>query len=337
MKIWRDESKVKVKVKYDPVMIKKLKELKGGKWDKNEKIWIFPMNKYQDLMNLVNSKKEDNNDSPTERIELLRQLLVRKGYSPKTIESYLSHLSRYLKYSDNKVDIMNINQYLLYLLEEKNLSHSYSNQAVNAIKAYLKVSQICSYKEVMKIERPKKEKKLPKVLSKKEVKKIFNALSNEKHITELMLAYSCGLRVSEVARMELKDIDSERMLIIIKQGKGRKDRVTNLSEKMLKQLRIYYKQYKPKEWLFEGQKKNQHISTRSLQNIFNAAVKKAKIKKDVTFHSLRHSFATHLLESGVDLRYIQELLGHSSSKTTEIYTHVSKKSIQGIPNPLDTL
>lgn len=337
MKIWRDDDTVKVRLKYDPEMIKKLKKLKGGQWDKTNKLWLFPMKKYDALIKLFNLKKENNNESKSERIEELRQLLVRKGYSPKTIKSYLNHLRRYLEFSGNKVDIMNINQYLLYLLEEKDLSHSYSNQAVNAIKAYLKVSQVCSYKEVMKIERPKKEKKLPKVLSKKEVKSIFDVLNNEKHITELMLAYSCGLRVSEVARMKLNDIDSERMLIIIKQGKGRKDRVTNLSEKMLNQLRIYYKQYKPKEWLFEGQKENKHISTRSLQNIFNAAVIKAKINKEVTFHSLRHSFATHLLESGVDLRYIQELLGHSSSKTTEIYTHVSKKSIQGIPNPLDTL
>jgi len=337
MKIWKEDNKVNVRLKYDPSMIKKLKKIRGGKWDKNKKIWIFPTNKHNDLIKLVNSKKENGNESKEKRLEQLRQLLVRKGYSPKTVKNYLNHLNSYLDYSDNAVDIMNINQYLLYLLEEKNLSHSYTNQAVNAIKAYLKVSQICSYKEVMKIQRPKKEKKLPKVLSKKEVKRIFDVLNNEKHITELMLAYSCGLRVSEVATMKLKAIDSERMLIIIKQGKGRKDRVTNLSEKMLKQLRIYYKQYKPKMWLFEGQKETKHISTRSLQNVFNAAVKKAKINKDVTFHSLRHSFATHLLESGVDLRYIQELLGHSSSKTTEIYTHVSQKSIQGIPNPLDTL
>lgn len=337
MKIWKDNDEVKVRLKYDPVMIKKLKNLKGGQWDKSKKIWVFPMKKYNDLMALVNLKKENKNETKEVRIEQLRQLLVRKGYSPKTIKNYLNHLNKYLEFSDNKVDIMNINKYLLHLLEEKDLSHSYTNQAVNAIKAYLKVSQICSYKEVMNIQRPKKEKKLPKILSKKEVKSIFNALNNEKHITELMLAYSCGLRVSEVSKMELKDIDSERMLIIVRQGKGRKDRVTNLSDKMLKQLRVYYKIYKPKKWLFEGQKKEQHISSRSLQNVFNAAVKKAKINKDVTFHSLRHSFATHLLESGVDLRYIQELLGHSSSKTTEIYTHVSQKSIQGIPNPLDTL
>jgi site-specific recombinase XerD len=302
MKIWRDETKVKVKVKYDPVMIKKLKVLNGGKWDKENKIWIFPIKKYDALMKLFNIKKENRNESKQNRIETLRQLLVRKGYSPKTVKNYLNHLENYLNFSNNKVDILTINQYLLFLLEEKDLSHSYTNQAVNAIKAYLKVSQVCSYKEVMKIERPRKEKKLPKVLSKKEVKELFNVLRNEKHITELMLAYSCGLRVSEVARMELKDIDSDRMLMIIRQGKGRKDRVTNLSEKMLNQLRIYYKEYKPKKWLFEGQKKNQHISTRSLQNIFNAAVKKANIKKDVTFHSLRH-----YVESLVMVRHLKKL------------------------------
>lgn len=152
-----------------------------------------------------------------------------------------------------------------------------------------------------------------------------------------MIAYSCGLRVSEVANLQLNDIDSDRMLITIRQGKGRKDRVTNLSKKMLTQLRNYYKEYKPNKWLFENLDKNAPITTRTLQKVYNRAAKKAGIKKKTTFHSLRHTVATHLLESGVDLRYIQELLGHSSSKTTEIYTHVSKKSIQGIPNPLDSL
>lgn len=337
MRVWKDKESVKVKFKYDKDIVKKLKKIGSGRWEPKKKIWVFPIEKYNQLTQLLDYKKENISHSKEKRVEILRQFLVRKGYSHKTINNYLMHLNSFLNFSYNNVDITSINKYLLYLLEEKSLSHSYTNQAVNAIKNYLKVSKVCSYKEVMKIERPKKEKKLPKVLSKKEVKKIFDVLNNEKHITELMLAYSCGLRVSEVAKMRIKDIDSERMLILVKQGKGRKDRVTTLSDKMLNQLKIYYKNYRPKEWLFEGQKKGKHISARSLQNVFNAAVKKAKIKKDVTFHSLRHSFATHLLESGVDLRYIQELLGHSSSKTTEIYTHVSKKSIQGIPNPLDTL
>ncbi len=166
---------------------------------------------------------------------------------------------------------------------------------------------------------------------------MLEVTSNEKHKSALMLAYSCGLRVSEVAMMQVKDIDSERMVVVVHQGKGRKDRITLLSEKMLDQLRIYYKTYRPKVWLFENPLKDGPISGRTLQQVFRNSAKKAEIRSDATFHSLRHSFATHLLENGTDLRFIQELLGHSSSKTTEIYTHVSRASLNRITNPLDQL
>lgn len=208
---------------------------------------------------------------------------------------------------------------------------------MNAIKIYARKYSNIEETEIMKLPRPKKEKKLPKVMSQSEVKAMLDVTENIKHKTELMMAYSCGLRVSEVAALKVLDIDSERMVVIIHQAKGRKDRQTILSKKMLDQLRDYYKEYHPKLWLFENPKRDGPISIRTLQAVFNNAVTKANIKKHVTFHSLRHSFATHLLESGVDLRFIQELLGHSSSKTTEIYTHVSLRSIQNITNPLDTL
>ncbi len=143
--------------------------------------------------------------------------------------------------------------------------------------------------------------------------------------------------MSEVVRLKCEDIDSDRMLIRVREGKGKKDRYTLLSETCLKQLRKYYKKYLPGKWLFPGQKKSRHLTERSVQRIFKKASRKAKIKKDVSVHVLRHSFATHLLEAGTDLRYIQELLGHKSSKTTEIYTHVSKKDISNIVNPLDEL
>lgn len=266
----------------------------------------------------------------------LREYLIRKGYSKKTIKSYVNHLNRFLEYSKGKDDFESINSYLLYLLDFKSSSHTYANQAINAIKISLKI-QGKSESEIMTIVRPKKEKTLPKVLSQDEVKKIFEATINVKHKTMLMLGYSCGLRVSEVASVRVIDIDSSRMIVLIKQSKGRKDRITTLSEKMLIQLREYHVQYKPKEWLFENPDRSSHITTRTIQRVFNDAKDKAKIKKEATFHSLRHSYATHLLEAGVDLRYIQELLGHNSSKTTEIYTHVSTKSLRGIINPLDRL
>ena len=166
---------------------------------------------------------------------------------------------------------------------------------------------------------------------------ILVALKNEKHKTILFLIYSAGLRVGEVIKLQPKDIDSQRMLIHVVQGKGNKDRYTVLSEIALEQLRKYYKLYKPEIWLFPGQDSKEYITERTVQRIFENACNVAKITKKATVHTLRHSFATHLLEGGLDLRYIQELLGHSSSKTTEIYTHVTTKSLSNIQSPLDKL
>ena len=191
--------------------------------------------------------------------------------------------------------------------------------------------------EIEKIHRPKREKLLPNVLSKAEIKLILNAHSNMKHKTMLSLIYSCGLRRSELLNLKPTDIDSNRNIVIIRQGKGRKDRIAPLSPKILEMLRDYYAVYKPKLWLFEGQFENEAYDARSLSNVLKQALTKAGITKPVSLHWLRHSYATHLLESGTDLRYIQELLGHSSSKTTEIYTHVSTKSIQQIKSPFHDL
>jgi len=187
------------------------------------------------------------------------------------------------------------------------------------------------------IHRPKKPKLLPNVLSKEEIKLILDAHSNIKHKAMLCLIYSCGLRRSELLTLTLGDIDSKRNLILIRQGKGRKDRIAPLSEKILPMLREYYEIYKPKKWLFENIKGDGPYDERSLSNILKQALVKAKISKPVSLHWLRHSYATHLLEAGTDLRYIQELLRHNSSKTTEIYTHVSTKSIQQIKSPFDNL
>jgi len=175
------------------------------------------------------------------------------------------------------------------------------------------------------------------VLSKEEVKRILDVTTNIKHKAILMLMYSGGLRVGELVKLKPEDMDAERGVIHIRGSKGRKDRYTILSKSALVVLRKYYAHYNSKKWLFEGARPGRHISTRTVQAIFKYACEKAGIKKEVSAHSLRHSFATHLLESGVDLRYIQEILGHKSSKTTEIYTHVSKASIARIRSPLDTI
>lgn len=190
---------------------------------------------------------------------------------------------------------------------------------------------------VDKIHRPKRAKVLPNVLSKEEVKLILNAHSNIKHKMMLSLIYSCGLRCGELLALKPAHIDSKRNLVLLKNAKGQKDRIAPLSPKILELLREYYNLFKPSTYLFEGQIKGQPYDDRSLQQVLKQALKKVGITKPVSSHWLRYSFATHLLESGTDLRYIQELLGHSSSKTTEIYTHVSTKSIQQIKSPFDDL
>lgn len=190
---------------------------------------------------------------------------------------------------------------------------------------------------VDKIHRPKRSKVLPNVLSKEEIKLIWNAHSNIKHKMMLSLIYSCGLRRSELLNLKPADIDSKRGIVIIRQGKGKKDRIAPLSPKILEMLREYYVLCKPKTWLFEGQNIGEQYSEYSLQSVLKQALQKVGNTKPVTLHWLRHSYATHLLENGTDLRYIQELLGHSSSKTTEIYTHVSTKSLQQIKSPFDDL
>jgi len=205
------------------------------------------------------------------------------------------------------------------------------NSAINALKFYY--GNVLKKKFIYEVKRPRKDKKLPVILSKEEVAKILSSVDNIKHKTILMLVYSAGLRVGEVVRLKPEDIDSKRMLIHIKGAKGRKDRYTLLSEKALEILRQYWRKYKPEKWLFGGAKEGRYLSIRSVDKIFRNACEKAGIKKDVSMHTLRHSFATHLLEGGTDLRYIQELLGHAHSKTTEIYTHVSTKSLGKITSP----
>jgi integrase/recombinase XerD len=217
-----------------------------------------------------------------------------------------------------------------------NLSSSYQNQIVNALKLYFRAVQD-KIIDIEKVHRPKRAKVLPNVLSKEEVKMILEAHSNIKHKTMLSLIYSCGLRCGELIALQPVHIDSKRNIVFIKNAKGKKDRIVPLNPKILEMLRDYYKIYKPKEYLFEGQVAGTQYSEKSLQSILKQALQKAGSTKPVTLHWLRHSYATHLLESGTDLRYIQELLGHNSSRTTEIYTHVSTKSIQQIKSPFDDL
>jgi integrase/recombinase XerD len=270
-------------------------------------------------------------------VEFIKTMVL-KNYSPNTIRTYKSMMQEFLAYYRDldpaKITEVQIRDYLLYLIEHRRVSISYQNQSINAIKFY--------YEQILGrpvrtyyIQRPKKEKILPNVLSEQDVLLILNNTDNIKHKAILSLIYSAGLRRGELINMKINDIDSKRMYVIIRQGKGRKDRYSILSEKVLELLRLYVKQYKPVEWLFEGQFGGQYGAS-SIQHILKDAVSRSKIRKKVTVHTLRHSFATHLLEHGVDIRYIQELLGHQSSKTTEIYTHITQRGLGKIKSPLDS-
>ncbi len=222
-----------------------------------------------------------------------------------------------------------------YLVTERKVSTCYQNQSINAIKFYYE-RILGGQRKAYYIDRPRREKTLPTVLSEEEIIQILLSVENIKHKAILMTIYSAGLRISEAIHLKIKDIDSKRMQIRVEQGKGKKDRYTLLSVKTLKILRKYFSEYKPKIWLFEGQGGKQY-ATRSIQNILKMATARTDIKKHVTVHTLRHSFATHLLENGTDLRYIQNLLGHESSRTTEIYTHITTKGFDQIKSPLDKL
>jgi integrase/recombinase XerD len=273
-------------------------------------------------------------------VEDFRLWMQHKRYSASTIKTYCEAIGIFLAFNgqkniseinnDDMVDF--VNQYII----PQGYSFSYQNQVIGATKLFFR-EIVKSKIEIDKLERPRREHKLPNVLSKEEVASILNASINQKHRTMLSLIYACGLRRSELLNLKPKDVDSKRGMLTIRNAKGRKDRLVPISGKVIEMLRSYYKIYRPKVWLFEGQFAGTPYSEQSIQSVLKQAVRTAAIKRPVTLHWLRHSYATHLLESGTDLRYIQELLGHKSSKTTEIYTHVSMKSLQKIKSPFDDL
>jgi integrase/recombinase XerD len=367
--LYENSAKLFLKFPYDNEAIGLVKTLPQAKWSNTKKAWHISY--YADLpwrvinlfalkgvkVNYVNEKTplplpdqpqpkksyERLGNLPQhniEKIEIFKRWMQSRRYSESTIGTYCDALKTFLRfYADKELcDITNDdvvafnNDYIL----ANGYSSSFQNQVVNAIKLFFKTveSRII---ETDLIHRPKREKILPNVLSKEEVKLILDALSNIKHKAMLSLIYSCGLRCGELLYLKPENIDSKRKLVIIKRAKGRKDRIVPLSDKILLLLREYWKLHQPKVWLFEGQKEGEAYDERSLQQVLKKAVNNAGIKKPVTLHWLRHSFATHLLENGTNLRYIQEMLGHNSSKTTEIYTHVSSQSIQKITSPFDYL
>jgi site-specific recombinase XerD len=341
---------------YNQPVILQVKQMPLCRWNSSENCWTFPFKEttlqqirsiaeeaalefvYQTVSQTKGSPRLKHSDSikcPHEYVAKLKEL----RYSPNTLAVYTDMFEEFMNYYPDKelndISEEEIVTFLRYLVNDRQVSTSYQNQSINAIKFYYE-RVLGGKRKIYKIERPRKEKFLPEVLSEEEVVAILKSITNLKHRATIMTIYSGGLRISELINLKVKDIDSQRMQIRVEQAKGKKDRYTLLSKKTLDTLRMYFVEYKPKDWLFEGENGGQY-SQRAIQNILSKAVKIANIKKHITVHTLRHSFATHLLESGTDLRYIQSLLGHSSSKTTEIYTHITTKGLEQIKNPLDKL
>jgi len=260
-----------------------------------------------------------------------------KGYSEKTIKSYMYIIGYYLKHHKSIIDAnscQQIKDYLHHLKEVRKVSQPLMNQNYSALKFFYSTTLRQNW-EIMKIPHMKRSKKLPEILSREEILKVLDITHNIKHRAMFMVIYSAGLRVSEAANLKVRDIDSKAKTIKVCEGKGKKDRYTLLSEKTLILLRQYYKIYKPQIWLFEGQLKTNPINVCTLQRAFCKAIHDANIKKHVSIHSLRHSFATHLLEQGTDIHVVQRLLGHSSIKTTTIYLHLKTESLIKVVSPLD--
>ena len=272
----------------------------------------------------------------------LKQALILKAYSPSTLKTYLNEVSQFLQelkdHPADELTAQRIKDYLQYCFEKLHLSENTLHSRINALKFYYE-QVLQKDKFFWEVPRPKKPTILPKLLNEDEIRKLFKALTNKKHKAMLFTAYSAGLRVSEIVNLKIADIDSTRMQVFIERAKGKKDRYVNLSPLVLDILRKYMLEYKrrPKIYLFESEQSLTAYPTRTVQQIFSAARLKAGIAKTVGVHSLRHSFATHLLDKGTDIRYIKDLLGHFNIKTTERYLHVSKKQLVNIISPFDDL
>lgn len=334
---FKKRSRILVDFGRDPKDVARFLQLTGASFSAELNAYHVPDNpKYREMFGLMSYPAHE----IVAHVNRFRDWLESKRYSESTIRTYVETLRIFLNHFSYKTpdlitneDVVDFNNY--YILG-KELSSTYQNQFVNAIKLFYKNLERRTL-DVDLILRPRTEKKLPNVLSKFEVKSLLDAAFNSKHKVMLSLIYACGLRRSELLNLQPNDIISQRNILVVRQSKGNKDRIVPLGDTLIGMLRNYYLEYKPGYWLFEGKYRGQQYSSRSLELVFKQHVRRAGIKKPATLHWLRHSYATHLLENGTDLRFIQELLGHKSSKTTEIYTHVSVKNIQNIRSPFDEL
>ncbi|WP_052910836.1 tyrosine-type recombinase/integrase [Riemerella anatipestifer] len=342
----REKNVIWISFPYQKELIDLLKEHTTARWSASQKSWYVPNNRhYRTLFSIteeplvgkmVFSKIKAVNRPAFERFQ---EHLKLKGYSRNTLRTYAVEFAQLLyvlkDFSVDELSEERLRAYFLYCFEDLKLSEAEINSRINAIKFYFE--QVLHRKKMFfDIPRPKKKKQLPKSLNKKQILKIFEVTTNLKHRCMLQLCYGMGLRVSEIVNLKLEDICSETMRVRIENAKGKKDRMVPLPESILPELRAYYREYKPKKYLFEGQYGGVY-SVRSVQSVFKTAMRKAGINKTVGIHGLRHSYATHLLEMGTDIRYIQEFLGHNNIKTTQIYTQVTSEHQRTIRSPLDSL
>ena len=372
----QDSAKVRIHIPvslltdYVPV----IKNIHGRRWNPNFKVWEAPLTKVtvrfveKFLPGLAHwtfqvedgiperietprrsaeltskpAKKAKPNFTPARyegAVSKLEEVLLLKRYSWRTVRAYLGCFRYFLRFYDEArpedITRAQIDAYIAHLVKTRNISESHQNQILSAIKMYY--TEVAGQEEkVRRLIRPKRAKKLPHVLTETEVARLIQATQNLKHRCILMLIYSGGLRLGELIQLRLADLEPEQNRLFVYGGKGKKDRCTLLSPKVWEKLQQYIEVYRPVEWLFEGQTGGQY-SARSVQKVFRHAKEKAEINPYSTVHTLRHSFATHLLEKGTGLRYIQELLGHESSKTTEIYTHITHTGWAKVKSPIDDL
>ncbi|WP_282125157.1 site-specific tyrosine recombinase/integron integrase [Marinifilum flexuosum] len=344
----RNRKVVKITFDYNLGILELLKKHFQVRWSQSKKCWWiarteFDYKKFKEVFSPI-AEIVAIADKEKEKVETVLpkgylEKLERLRYSESTIKSYSNYMKEFLlAFKDKDIDRLSsddINDYLYYRVKNDKISVSRQNQLINSVKFYFE-KVLGRTKKYYKIDRPRKRRILPKVISEIEVIKMLQATKNLKHKAILATIYSAGLRRAEVLNLRKQDVWFDKHLIFVRSGKGKKDRTTVLSESLVVVIKKYLEIYKPNYYLFEGKNRSKYTAS-SVLRIVDKAAKLANINKHVTPHMLRHSFATHLLEQGTDLRYIQTILGHESTKTTEIYTHVSKKSLAKIKSPLDSI
>lgn len=334
-----------IKFPYSSDMVRILRANLPARWSARQKSWyVKDTVKHRQMLGIPEAAvgvrvQEKISDENFQELMRYKNMLILKGFAQNTIRTYCNEFAQLLQILQNHpvqdLTPARLQSYFLYCHQELGHSENQIHSRMNAVKFYFE-KVLHRDKMFFDIPRPKKPQLLPKTLTKSEIKKLFSVTENLKHRLILQLGYGMGLRVSEIAALRISDIDSEARRVLIQQSKGKKDRYTNLPESILEELRTYYRQYRPQNFLFEGTAGEAH-SVRSIQQVFKNAMRKAGINKSVGIHGLRHSYATHLLEHGTDIRLIKELLGHHNIKTTEIYTHVSDVQRNKIQSPLDYL